>query len=192
MENNLSLVYVKPIGMNSNDEFEYEFFFSETPETVWGEDWNVACPSACNDLTPTEENYSLVERLNTDMVIFCAQQNSCFSLQDCIDGCICLACQSLEGLDEYPEPYRLVLQFGEKYDDVLEKLHGLDLYFVSEEHAEIEDTEDDTQDETEELDDEPSDGEIEEDDNNQDGDNDGDDGGYDIWKDDRYPLDVNW
>lgn len=169
---NLSLVYVKPIGMNSNDEFEYEFFFSETPETVWGEDWNIACPSACNDLTPTEDNYSLIERLNTDMVIFCAQQNSCFSLQDCIDGCICLACQSLEGLETYPEPYRLVLQFGESYEDVLEKLHGLDLYFVSEQHEE---KEEDTVDET--------------DDNEEIEDNDTSDNEDD---DDTYPLKLDW
>ena len=49
---NLYLIYVKPLGLNSSYLYEYEFFFSETPDTVWGENWNVACPSACGDLTP--------------------------------------------------------------------------------------------------------------------------------------------
>ena len=37
---NLKLVYVNPIGKNSSDEYEYEFFFSETPEVVWGEEYD--------------------------------------------------------------------------------------------------------------------------------------------------------
>ena len=38
MENKtLYLIYVNPIGKDSNNTYEYEFFFSETPEIAWGE-----------------------------------------------------------------------------------------------------------------------------------------------------------
>ena len=47
------------------DLYEYEFYFSETPEIVWGEDWNVACPSACGDLKPDPSTYSVIKRLDT-------------------------------------------------------------------------------------------------------------------------------
>ena len=46
MNSNLFLVYVNPIGKDSNGLYQYEFFFSETPKNVWGEDWDEVCPSA--------------------------------------------------------------------------------------------------------------------------------------------------
>ena len=67
MENELFLVYINPIGKDSSGLNEYEFFFSETPEIVWGEDWNVACPSACGNLLPDSTTYSHIEILKTEM-----------------------------------------------------------------------------------------------------------------------------
>ena len=138
---NLYLVYINPIGRDSGGLNEYEFFFSETPEIVWGEDWNVACPSACGVLLPDSTTYSHIEILKTEMEIGCAQENSCFSMQDMIDGIICLAYQRIEGLAEYPSPFRLVLHFGESYDDIITKFNELGLNFEGEEndYAEKED-----------------------------------------------------
>lgn len=129
---NLSLVYVRPIGVNSNNFFEYEFFFSENPETVWGEDWNVTCPSACADLTPPSEQYSLVKRLKTIIPLQCVQENSCFSIADSIDDIIALCFEDINGYEEYPEPYRLVFKFGEVYDEVEKKLAGRHQLFIDE------------------------------------------------------------
>ena len=106
-ESEFKLVYVNPIGVNSNEEREYEFFFSETPDIVWGEDWNIQCASACENLLPDENTYTLIKRLKTKMDIFCVQQNSCYSMQDCIDGCVCLC----YFFDEINEKY-IPLQFG--------------------------------------------------------------------------------
>lgn len=127
--NNLHLIYVNPIGKDSNGVYEYEFFFSETPEIVWGEDWNVACPSACGNLLPDPSTYSEVKHLRTHIPLFCAQENSCFSMQDCIDGLICLCAEDISNYDSYPEPYRLVLHFGDKYEYVEEHLARLHQFF---------------------------------------------------------------
>ena len=53
-----------------------------------------------------------------------AQDNNCFSMQDCRDHCIALASENLDDADDYPEPYRLVLMFGEPEDEVERKLAG--------------------------------------------------------------------
>ena len=134
--NKLKLVYVNPIGVNSVEKKEYEFFFSETPDLVWNDDWNEENPSLCTDLLPDENTYSVIKRLVTTMDIFCVQQNSCFSISQCIDQCVCLCCETLEGLESYPEPYRLVLHFGDDYNFVVEHLKGLDMYFEDEETEE--------------------------------------------------------
>ena len=117
---NLYLIYVKPLGKNTNEEYEYEFFFSETPDTVWGENWNVACPSACGDLTPEESTYSVIKRVKDLNPILCVQQNSCFSMQDCIDGIIALC---------WFEDFSVVFKFGESYKDVENKLANVNIHF---------------------------------------------------------------
>ena len=114
-KNNLHLVYINPIGKDSNNVNEYEFFFSETPDIVWGEDWNIACPAACENTLPDPTTYSETKIIKTEIPIFCAQQNTCFSLQDCIDGIICLA---FFNSDSGP----IIFNFGEKYEKVMKKI----------------------------------------------------------------------
>lgn len=138
---NLYLVYINPIGRGSSGLNEYEFFFSETPEIVWGEDWNVACPSACGNLLPDSTTYSHIEILKTEIPLFCIQENSCFSLQDCIDGLVCLGAEDISNYENYPEPIRLVFQFEEKYDSVVEKLRIRNNFFESNNDLNIENKE---------------------------------------------------
>ena len=127
--NNLKLIYVNPVGINAYGLYEYEFFFSEKPEEACGDDWDNEYPANCTDLLPHEGTYSIVKRLKTDIDLFCVQQNSCFSFIHCIDGCVALCNENLEGLEAYPEPYRIVLHFGDDYDKVVEHLAGRELYF---------------------------------------------------------------
>ena len=122
MNINLHLIYINPIGKNSNDLYEYEFFFSETPDIVWGEDWDNPCPAACENTLPDPETYSEVKILKTNIPLLCAQNNVCFSLSNCIDGIICLGYEDISEYTEYPEPIRLVFQFAENYDSIIEKL----------------------------------------------------------------------
>ena len=119
---NKYLIYINPIGKNSNDLYEYEFFFSETPDIVWGEDWDNTCPAACENTLPDPETYSEVKILKTNIPLSCMQNNVCFSLSNCIDGIVCLGYENISDYTEYPEPIRLVFQFAENYDSIIEKL----------------------------------------------------------------------
>lgn len=87
------LIYINFVGSGNEEEYEYDFFFSESPETAWGEDWNIQCPSACarESLIPLENSYSNVERHVINKKLNLVQDNSCFSLMDCMDGIIKLA-----------------------------------------------------------------------------------------------------
>ena len=116
--NNLHLVYINPIGKDSNNLYEYEFFFSETPDIVWGQDWNIACPAACENTLPDPETYSEVKTLKTEIPLFCVQQNTCFSIQDCIDGIICLGYfQTDKGVVKF--------DFSETIYNVIEKIEKM-------------------------------------------------------------------
>lgn len=122
MDENLYLVYVERIGKNLMDWYEYEFIFSETPDIVWGQNWEQMCPCVCGDLRPDKSTYSIVKRLKTQIPLKCAQENSCFSMQDCIDGVIALSWEDISEYEEYPETGRIIFKFGEKYFDVENKL----------------------------------------------------------------------
>ena len=61
------LVYVKPMYKNTDGTFEYDFFFSETPEFVWGVDWDVNSPASNGDLTPDPTTYSKTRRVRTNL-----------------------------------------------------------------------------------------------------------------------------
>jgi len=121
-EKDLKLVYVNQIGKNSADVYEYEFFFSKTPDIVWGQDWNVQSPSSCGDMRPDATTYHLIKRLKTMIPFACAQNNSCFSLQDMCDHIIACAWEDISDYEEFPEPYRIVFEFGEDYFSVETKL----------------------------------------------------------------------
>lgn len=123
------LVYVEKIGENSNGLIEYEFYFSETPDIVWGDDWNEQCPLVCENLKPTSSTYSLVKRLETNIPFICAQENGCFSMSDMTVGIIACCFEDISEYDAYPEPYRIVFPFGDDYDDIVEKLATRNINF---------------------------------------------------------------
>lgn len=110
---NLCLVYVRMIGENSEGEYEYELFFSETPDIVWGEDWAEQCPAAIGEIPPDEKVISSVKRITSKYRLNCAQNNLCFSMQDSIDGIISL-CWCFDDYDNLLFKFG----FGEKYESV--------------------------------------------------------------------------
>ena len=61
MKSDLYLAYVDYIGVNALGYHEYDVFLTDSPDTVWGEDWEQQCPSACGDLKPEETTYSIPE-----------------------------------------------------------------------------------------------------------------------------------
>ena len=117
------------MGFPQDSLYEYEFFFSETPDIVWGEDWDNPCPAACENTLPDPETYSEVKTLKTNIPLLCIQNNVCFSLSNCIDGIVCLGYEDISEYTEYPEPIRLVFQFAENYDSIIEKLELREIMF---------------------------------------------------------------
>lgn len=121
----LYLVYAERIAeSNANGLYEYDLYFSETPELVWGSDWNASCPSACGleGIRPDESTYQTIKRLECSIPFNCIRENSCFSCQDMIDQIVACMWEDISDYDEYPEPFRLVFKFGETLEDIIEKL----------------------------------------------------------------------
>lgn len=125
-EDKLYLVFVEKITeqTTSNGMFMYDFFFSETPEIVWGADWNQPCPSACDieNIRPEKTTYNGIKRLSTIIPFSTAGENSCFSMQDMVDGILACAWEDISDYEEYPDPFRLIFKFGETFNSVEDKL----------------------------------------------------------------------
>ena len=117
----LYLVYVKPFCKNNDGSFEYLLFFSETPEVVWGLDWDVLIPNIQDDLTPEKSTYSKIYKIKTLLPLKTIEEISCFSMEYAINRVIALSWVDITNLDEYPES-RLVLHFGDSYVDVVDIL----------------------------------------------------------------------
>jgi hypothetical protein len=118
------LIYVNKIGKNSDNKDIFELYFSEEPENVWGVDWEICPARNCGDIPPDESTYNMIKEFETDLVLDLAQKNSCFSMQDSIDGIIPLAWENIEGYEKYPEEGRLVLKFGENEETIKDKLNN--------------------------------------------------------------------
>ena len=58
-----------------------------------------------------------------------------------IDGVIACASESLDGLDEYPTPFRLVFKFGEDKDTVEDLLAQRQQFFSPSSGEKVEDPE---------------------------------------------------
>lgn len=125
----LGLIYVNIIGKNSENEYMYEFYFSEEPDMAWGTDWDIKPAAICNLEVPQKQTYDIVKTLRTEYIFNVAQKNSCFSYQDCKDGILPVAWENIDNLEEYPEDGRFVFPFGCEIFDVEQALSKRDLLF---------------------------------------------------------------
>ena len=116
------LVFIKPICKNSDGTFEYDFFFSETPDYVWGPDWDVNCPASNGDITPDTTTYSTVKRVKTNLPFKTFQETTCYSMEYTTYNIMALAWIDIENLDVYPENGRLIMYFGETKNEIINKL----------------------------------------------------------------------
>lgn len=116
------LVYVKPICKNINGTYEYDFFFSSTPEYVWGPEWDVNVPLANGDMTPDSTTYSKTRRVKTTLPLKTIEETSCYSIEYATYGIFALCWIDIENLNEYPENGRLTMYFGEDEEEIVKKL----------------------------------------------------------------------
>lgn len=122
-EDKLRLVYVKNSGKNTDGTFVYDFFFSETPEYVWGPAWDVDNPSSNGDIMPDQTTYSVVKQVITDLPIKTAEETTCYSMEYATYGILALCWIDIENLEVYPEHGRISMLFGDSFYSVEDKLN---------------------------------------------------------------------
>lgn len=129
MCDNLVLIYVKSSGKNTDGTYDYDLFFSKTPEFAWGPDWDVDYPSNNGDLTPDSTTYSVIKKVKTTLPFKTAEETSCYSMEYATYGILALSWIDIENLEVYPEHGRLVLHFGDDIETVKEylSLYGWEL-----------------------------------------------------------------
>lgn len=117
---NLKVVFVHFVGQNIEGLNVYHFMVGENTEDVWGEGWSEkpAGNIPIEQLMIPEDQFEYVKELKTEIKLDLAQNNSCFTMQDCRDRIIALAAENLDDAEEYPEKGRIVVHFGDLLDDV--------------------------------------------------------------------------
>ena len=115
------LAFVRKIGITLENENIYEFLFTTNPDVVWGENFNIIPAGIIPNLEPEKNCLSKKGRVITNIDFNLACESTCFSMMDCIDGIIAL-CFTEAGIDN-----EFHFNFGEKLNDVIEKLHKYNL-----------------------------------------------------------------
>lgn len=123
----LKVIYVLYIGRNVDDDNIYHLLITTDEEKTWAEGWENKPACIMRNLTPENDMYEYVAELKTDIMLDLAQDNCCFSMQDCRDNVIALASENLEHAEEYPEDGRIVIHFGDNIDDVEKMLAKRDM-----------------------------------------------------------------
>lgn len=119
------LAFVDLIGQTVDGQNIYRFDFTQAPDVVWGDSWNVTPAGITPNLFPDQNCLSITAQVICPHRYQLAKESTCFSMQDCIDGIIPLM---------FDEPYSdelVVLDFGTPLEQVVEKLETLGLELVN-------------------------------------------------------------
>lgn len=124
MNDDLKVVYIVSIGKDRDGYNIYQFLLNSDDEDVMTDGWGEipACNVPQERLLIDDSQYTHVCTLKTDINFMLAQENCCFSMQDCKDGIYALAAEDISTYDEYPEEGRIVIQYGEDIEVVREGL----------------------------------------------------------------------
>lgn len=128
-DNDLKVVYVVFVGIDTDGMNVYRFLLSENCDETFAEGWSEKPAGVIpRELMMIDDSmYQYEKELKTDLKLDLAQDNTCFSMQDCRDHIIALAFENLDNAEEYPEPCRIVVHFGDNIGDVEEMLAKRDL-----------------------------------------------------------------
>lgn len=126
----LKIVYVLYLGTNSDGFNIYHFLLSENIEDTFTEDWAEKPSSNIPNerLLIDDSQYEYVKELKTEIKLDLQQDNTCFSFQDCRDQIVAIAYENLDDAEFYPEPFRIVIHFGDYIDDVERQLARRDMF----------------------------------------------------------------
>ena len=114
------LIFVKPICKNTDQTYEYDLFFSDTPDIVWGVDWEVNTPGlvTSDEITPDSTTYNKVVRIKVPFPLKTIEETYCYSMEYAIARILALSWIDIENMEEYPEKGRMVLYFGDTFEHV--------------------------------------------------------------------------
>ena len=124
------LIFVKPICKNTDQTYEYDLFFSNTPDIVWGVDWEVNTPGlvSTDEITPDSTTYNKVVRIKLPFPLKTVQETYCYSMEYAIARIIALSWIDIENMEEYPENGRMVLYFGDTFEHVQGVLSEFEIF----------------------------------------------------------------
>lgn len=121
------LIYVNELGPNYKGDNIYEFIFSDNLENIWGESWE-SKPANGYPSPPDIENIKKVGVLKNDKIKLSVIQNSdFFSMIDAIDDIIALSWEEESEVVNFDHNKRLVFRFGEKEENIKNKLYERDI-----------------------------------------------------------------
>ena len=126
------LAFIKEIGITADGKPIYRFDFTVDKDVVWGEFWNIAPAILVPDIEPDIKCLSKQSCVILPYKMELACKNSCFSMQDCIDGIIALCYPDIYELHLEKDDKPLFFMFGESYEDVIDKLKSYDIEFFQE------------------------------------------------------------
>ena len=120
------LIYVNKLGQNYKGENLYEFIFSESLKDVWGESWD-SKPANGYPSPPEIELVTKVGLLKNSLDFEVLQNSDIFSMIDGMDDVIALAWENESESVNFDKQKRLVFRFGDKIEDVKNKLYERDI-----------------------------------------------------------------
>lgn len=128
-DSNLKVVYIIYLGTDADGMNIYRFLLSEDCEDTFAEGWSERPAGVIPKelLLIDETMFQYEKELKTDIKLDLVQDNTCFSMQDCRDHIVALAYENLDNAEEYPEPCRIVIQFGDLISDVEEMFAKRDM-----------------------------------------------------------------
>ena len=118
MEEQLYLVFAERIGEDNNGNYFYRLLFSDNPEVVWGNNFNITPAGIIPELEPDSAAINKEFTMTTKIKLETAVESTWFSLQDCIDGIISL-------LFVVDDDIVVNIPFGFEYDDLLKYIEPL-------------------------------------------------------------------
>jgi len=123
----MKLLFINELGPNYKQENIYEFIFGENSEEMWGEDWD--SEPANGKPGPPELGYIKEVGVlhNTNIKLDLVQNSDYFSMEHALDNVVALGWETYE--DEYDNgnEERLVFHFGDKIEEVKDKLYARDI-----------------------------------------------------------------
>lgn len=129
------LAFVRKIGNAINGDNIYEFMFTTVPDVVWGDNFNIIPAGIIPNLMPELNSLSKKGRVITDIDFKLACESTCFSMMDCIDGIIAL-CFTEAGIEN-----EFHFDFGEEFNNVIDKLKKYNLQLTELESIKIDEEE---------------------------------------------------